>query len=109
MLQSKRLRFAIAVLSACLTGLASGAVLGPSLNAKLPGLSDSSSVGTVIVTFNTTSGLNASHMAVLQAAGIVRGYTLQHLGMVATPATAGQIRALAGNSAVRSIWLNDHL
>src|SRR5258708_19955265 len=106
MLQSKRLRFAIAVLSACLSGPASGAVLGPSLNAKLPGLSDSSTVGTVIVAFNTTSGLNASHMAVLQAAGIVRAYTLQHLGMVATPATPGQIRPLPANTPLPSILLN---
>jgi serine protease AprX len=61
------------------------------------------------VAFNTTTGLNASHLVVLQAAGIGSGYTLQHLGMVATPATAGQVRALAGSSVVRSIWLNDHL
>src|SRR5258708_1987823 len=94
---------AFAVLSA------SAAVLGPSLSATLPGLADTANVGTVIVAFNTTTGLNASHLAVLQAAGISRGYTLQNLGMVGTPATAGQVRALAANAAVRSIWLNDQL
>ena len=85
------------------------AVVGPSLQAKLSGLADSTNVGTVIVAFNTTSGLNASHLAVLQQAGIESGYTLQNLGMVAAPATAAQVRSLAGNSAVRSIWLNDQL
>jgi len=85
------------------------ATLGPSLASKLSGLADSASAGTVIVAFNTSNGLNATHMAVLSAAGLSKGFTLQHLGMVAVPATAGQVRALASNSAVRSIWANDQL
>jgi len=63
----------------------------------------------VIVTFNTTNGLNASHFSTLTVAGVTKGFTMQHLGMVAFPATAGQVRALASNSAVRSIWMNDQL
>src|ERR1700694_2916626 len=85
------------------------AVVGSSLQTKLDGLADSASVGTVIVAFNTTNGLNASHLAALQTGGITSGHTLQNLGMVGTVATAGQVRALANNSAVRSIWLNDQL
>ena len=84
-------------------------MLGPSLQSKLSGAAGTASVGTVIVTFNTTSGLNPSHLAALQSAGITSGFTLQRLGMVGAVATAGQVRALANNSAVRSIWLNDRL
>ena len=89
---------------------ASAAKLGPSLVSKLNGLSNASPVGAVIVTFNTSTGLNTSHLTTLTLAGITRGVKLQSLGMVAVPAaTAGQVRALAGNSSVRSIWLNDRL
>jgi serine protease AprX len=90
-------------------GSASAATLGPSLTAKLHGLGNSASVGTVIVSFNTTSGLTPAHLATLTLAGISRGYTLQKLGMVAAPATAGQVRTLAANPSVRSIWANDKL
>lgn len=88
---------------------ASAARLGPTLVAKLNGLANASPVGTVIVSFNTSNGLNASHLTTLTLAGITRGYTLQNLGMAAVPATAGQIRALANNPSVRSLWLNDRL
>jgi serine protease AprX len=97
---------------------AAAATVGPSLAARLGGLADTAPLGTVIVAFNLTngtngiagtSGLNATHLAALTAAGITRGFTLQNLGMVAAPATAGQVRALAGNAAVRSIWANDQL
>jgi len=59
------------------------------------------------VAFNTTNGLNAGHLSILTLAGITRGYLLQNLGMVAAPATAAQVRTLAANPAVRSIWAND--
>jgi serine protease AprX len=87
----------------------SAATVGPSLATKIAGLSNTASAGTVIVSFQTNSGLNASHLAVLSAAGVLRGTTLPHLGMVAIPATAGQVRALAANPAVRSVWANDRL
>jgi len=90
-------------------GPASAATLGPSLAAKLPGLADSAAVGTVIVTFNGGHGLSAANLATLTAAGITRGFTLHNLGMVGAPATAGQVRALAASSSVRSIWFNDQL
>jgi serine protease AprX len=88
---------------------ASAAKLGPSLASQLVNLPDAANVGVVIVSFNTSSGLRASDLDVLRGVGITRGITLQQLGMVAVPATAGQVRALAGNSAVRSVWSNDQL
>ncbi len=87
----------------------SAASLSSTLQSRLAGAADSLSVGTVIVTFNTTNGLNESHLSVLRGLGITRGYKLQQLGIVATNATAGQVRALASNGAVRSVWSNDRL
>ncbi|MEA2695582.1 MAG: serine protease AprX [Acidobacteriota bacterium] len=88
---------------------ATATTLGPSLAAKLGHLAGSDSAGTVIVAFNTTNGLTPANLATLTLAGITRGYTLPHLGMVAAPATAAQVRALAANPTVRSIWANDRL
>jgi serine protease AprX len=99
----------IAILIICAALTASAATLSPTLNAKLNGLADTNSVGVVIVAFKTSNGLNNSHLDVLRSVGINGGYTFQQLGMVATVATAGQVRSLAANSAVRSIWSNDQL
>lgn len=101
----------IAALFICLavTATTFAATLSPTLQSKLGGAADSVSVGTVIVAFNSTNGLNDSHLNALRAVGINRGYSLSQLGMVATVATVGQVRALAGNSAVRSVWSNDRL
>jgi serine protease AprX len=87
----------------------SAATLSPMLQSRLAGAADSVSVGTVIVTFNTTNGLNDAHLNVLRNLGITRGYRLTQLGMVATNATAGQVRALASNNAIRSVWSNERL
>ncbi len=91
------------------SAIASAATLSPALQSRLAGAADSLSVGTVIVSFNTTNGLNESHLSVLRGLGITRGYKLQQLGMVATNLNAGQVRALASNGAVRSVWSNDQL
>lgn len=91
------------------TAAANAATLSPALTAKLAQVSDATSVGTVIVSFNTTSGLSESNLNVLRAVGITKGIKLSHLGMVATVATAGQVRALRNNVSVRSIWSNDRL
>lgn len=88
---------------------ASAATVGPTLQSKLSSLADSASVGVVIVSFNTNNGLQPAHLDVLRGVGLVNGTTLQSLGMVALPATAGQVRALAANPAVRSVWANDRL
>jgi serine protease AprX len=98
-----------ALLICAISFAASAAKLSPALSSMLGTLPNSASVGVVIVSFNTTSGLNATHLTTLRGVGIIRGITLQRLGMVAAAATAGQVRALANNSAVRSIWLNDQL
>ncbi|HYY55784.1 MAG TPA: S8 family serine peptidase, partial [Pyrinomonadaceae bacterium] len=102
----------IAILMICfaLGAAASAATLSPTLQSQLSRLSDQQSVGTVIVTFKTSGGgLKASHLDVLRGVGISRGYMLQNLGMVAAPATAGQVRRLAADNAIRSIWSNDKL
>jgi serine protease AprX len=95
-----------------LTGVAapsSAATLGPSLAAALNGVANSVSVGPVIVSFKTSGGLTSGNLTTLLLTGITHGYKLQQLGMVAVPATAGQVRLLANNASVRSIWLNDSL
>ncbi|HZS04741.1 MAG TPA: S8 family serine peptidase [Blastocatellia bacterium] len=97
------------LISLTATFTATGATLSPSLQDQLGKLADSAGVGTVIVSFNTSSGILDSHLAILSGVGITKGLTLPHLGMVAVTATAGQVRALAQNSAVVSIWPNDRL
>jgi len=102
--------FSILVLFSLLTNAdVSAATLGPSLQSKLSGLAPEAQVGTVIIAFNTTQGLQPANLDVLRGVGIDRGTTLDRLGMVAAVATAGQVRALAGNASVRSIWFNDRL
>ncbi|HEX9670142.1 MAG TPA: S8 family serine peptidase [Thermoanaerobaculia bacterium] len=87
---------------------AEAATIGPELQARLSGANDSADAGTVIVSFQS-GALGASELAVLQGVGITTGRTLSQLGMVATSATAAQVRALAGEPAVRSIWGNEPL
>ncbi len=99
----------LALLIGFATAAANAATLSPTLTAKLSQVSDSTSVGWVIVSFQTSNGLSSEHLNVLRSVGITKGITLSHLGMVATVATAGQVRALAGNAAVRSVWSNDRL
>src|SRR5437660_10598942 len=83
------------------------ATIGPSLQTKLAGLAADANVGTVIVALNTTNGLQDSHLNVLRSLGFTGGVTLNRLGMVAVIATAGQVRALAARSEVRSVWATD--
>ena len=101
----------IALALALLVGasLSNAATLSPTLQSTLASAADGASVGVVIVSFNTANGLNSTHLDVLRGLGITKGLTLNKLGMVAVPATAGQARALAANSAVRSVWSNDRL
>jgi len=85
------------------------ATVGPKLQEKLQTLGDAASAGMVIVSFNTNNGLQESHLNVLRSVGVTGGQTFPTLGMVAQPMTVGQVRALSGNSAVRSVWSNDPL
>lgn len=89
--------------------LTQAAKLSPTLQTTLASAANNVSVGVVIVSFNTNTGLNDTHLSILRGVGLTKGIKLTRLGMVAMPATAGQVRALSGNSAVRSIWSNDRL
>ena len=85
------------------------ATLSPALSARIAGLANDAAAGMVIVAFKTSNGLQNEHLNVLRAVGVTGGQTFPTLGMVAQPMTAGQVRALAANSAIRSLWSNDHL
>ena len=63
---------------------AEAATLGPSLSKQLNGLSASADVGTVIVAFDTTTGLGPAHFAVLTAAGVTKGITLTTVSRFST-------------------------
>lgn len=88
---------------------ADAAKLSPRLANQLNGLANNASVGVVIVSFNAPNGLTSTHLALLRGVGITSGVTFQKLGMVGAVLTAGQVRALSGNSSVKSIWSNDRL
>lgn len=88
---------------------AQAATLSPTLESKIASVSDNIDVGMVIVAFKTSGGLQESHLNVLRSVGVTGGQTFPTLGMVAQPMTAGQVRALASNPAVRSVWSNDRL
>ena len=99
--------FGLALAAGFLAVQAQAAVLSETLRNQLNGLTDNVSVGVVIISFKTTNGLAGSHLNLLQNLGITKGVTFQKLGMVGAVLTAGQIRALSNNPAVRSIWSND--
>ncbi|MBV9959340.1 MAG: S8 family serine peptidase [Acidobacteria bacterium] len=99
--------FALMLCGVCLGQTFGAARLSPTLQNQLNGLANNASVGVVIISFNTSSGLTASHLNILRGLGILKGVTFQKLGMVGAVLTAGQVRALQNNSAVRSIWSND--
>ncbi len=102
--------FAAIILCFALGSSALAARVSPALASQLTSLADSAEVGTVIVAFNTSDGLKDSHLSVLGALGITRAITYPRLGMVALPAaTAAQVRALAANAAVRSVWDNERI
>lgn len=86
---------------------AQAAKLSPTLQNRLNGLANNASLGVVIVSFDSNSGLSSGHLDVLRNLGVTKGVTFQTLGMVGTVLNAGQIRSLAANPSVRSIWSND--
>ena len=85
------------------------AALSPILQGQINSLTNTTSVGVVIISFNGSSGLTASNLTTLRLAGVTSGVTFPKLGMVGAVLTAGQVRSLAANSSVRSIWSNDRL
>ena len=93
-----------------LPSFVTAAVIGSSLQGKLATALPTDAVGFVIVAFHDNdAGLGAAHLEVLRNLGVTTGQRLPQLGMVAFPATAAQVHALAGHSAVRSVFLNDPL
>lgn len=103
-------RFIAAIVMFAAFALAANAAsLSPILRTQLNGLANDASVGVVIVSFNTSSGLTNSHLNILRGVGITKGVTFNKLGMVGAVLTTGQVRALQSNPAVRSIWSNDPL
>ena len=102
-----RLVLTLAVTSVFAFSAAASAKLSPTLETQLAGLADDVSVGVVIVSFNTVSGLTTAHLDLLRGLGVTDAVTFQRLGMVGTVLNAGQVRSLAQNSTVRSIWSND--
>ena len=101
------------VLAAAIGGIlianVQAAKLSPMLQSQLDGMADTASVGVVIISFNTSNGLSLANTTLLRSVGITSGVTFQKLGMVGAVLTAGQVRTLAANSSVRSIWSNDRL
>jgi hypothetical protein len=99
----------LAAVLAAMSVNASAATISRTLATRLAGLADTADAGLVIVAFNTNNGLQESHLNILRNAGVTGGVTFPTLGMVAQPMTAGQVRALGANPAVRSLWSNDRL
>jgi serine protease AprX len=108
----RRVQTLLAAIILCfaLGSSALAARVSPALSSQLTSLTDADKVGTVIVAFNTNDGLKDSHLSLLRALGITRAITYPRLGMVALPAaTAGQVRALAADGSVRSVWDNERI
>lgn len=95
------------IICSALAASSNAATLSPQLRTQLNGLADTTSMGVVIVSFNAPKGLTEDHLNILRAVGIRKGVTYPRLGMVGAVLSAGQVRALAANSSVRSIWSND--
>jgi serine protease AprX len=109
MLIKKTAATTFAILALCSVLSASAATLSPTLMSRLSQTGDTAGVGTVIVSFRTSNGLQSSHLEALRALGIRGGAIFPNLGMVAVHATAGQVRSLSANPSVRSVWSNDKL
>lgn len=99
----------LATITSTLFTTADAAKIAPQLQNQIAGVADSSSVGVVVISFNTTSGLTTNHLNILRGIGVTAGVTYQKLGMVGAVLNAGQVRSLASNPAVRSIWTNERL
>ena len=99
--------FVLAIAGVLFLNAQAAATLSPQLRSQLNGLANNASVGVVIVSFNGSNGLTLGNLNALRGVGILKGVTFQKLGMVGAVMTAGQVRSLANNSSVRSIWSND--
>ena len=73
---------------------ANAARLSPKLQSQLQTLAANTNLGLTIVAFNTSNGLQTSHLNVLRNIGITSGQTFPTLGMVAMPTHAESFEAL---------------
>ena len=99
--------FALAMAAGVFVFQVQAATVSQTLQNQISALSDNVSVGVVIISFNSSNGLANGHLNILRSLGITQGVTFQKLGMVGAVLTAGQVRALSNNPAVRSVWSND--
>ena len=100
----------LAILTVVLSASATtAATLSPVLEARLATAASGDSLGVVIVSFHGAGPVSPTELGVLRLAGVSSGTTLPTLNMVAVRATAGQVRTLAQQPSVRSIWSNDPL
>lgn len=97
----------LALVMAAAVNLTYAATLSPSLRSQIASLANNTRVGVVIISFKTTNGLTLANLATLRGVGVTNGVTFTRLGMVGAVLTAGQVRCLAANPSVRSIWSND--
>jgi serine protease AprX len=105
-----RLLGVVSGLVLALPTLLSAAVIGGSLQSKLSSVAGTDPVGLVIVSFeDNDAGLTAAHVEVLRHVGVTTGRQLPRLGMVAAILTADQVRTLAADPSVRSLYANDPL
>lgn len=100
--------FAVAIVTASAFQI-QAASLSQELQSKLSGLANDANIGLAIVAFDTSNGVQENHLNILRNIGINAGEVFPNLGMVAMPMTAGQVRALQNNPAVRSVWSNDKM
>ena len=104
----KSLWIAVAILSIFIFQVRA-ATVSPGLTSQIAGMADDASVGVVIISFGSPSGLTPANLDALRSVGITSGVTFNRLGMVGAVLTAGQVRALSTNSSISSIWDNERL
>lgn len=106
---TRRLRSALLVLAIILVAPADlfAQTIGASLQNALNGASILDRLE-VVVSFEGEGPLNAGQIATLQGAGVT-GFYFKNLPIAGVLATPSQIQQLAGDSSVRSLWLNERL
>lgn len=106
-------KFALTTIAALTLAAAPGqamaeAVIGDQLKAKLPALSASEQIMTV-VTYDQLEPVTESQIQQLLDLGLAQGVQFSSLPIIGVLATRQQIESLAQQSDVRSIWLNRQL
>lgn len=98
----------ILVMATAEEGFAQHAVFGPGLQSILQSSEPTQHLA-VVVTFRGESPITDDHLLAVRSTGITRGVTFKSLPIMGVLATPDQIRALAQQDGVRSIWPNAEL